>query len=159
MKTIAGSVRGKSRDLYDLHYMTEVLGVPVSDAVAWAQQMRPPDWKPPRRHRYVARAVRKPEYWGEMDDYLDRNTTLQESDQKEMASVMFAALREIQKLDKNPTVPSRSDIRSSGDIRSPDALPSMTRYCGHGGGAPCRRRVAPGKVCPLHQMKPRGRPT
>ena len=100
MKIIAGSVRGKSRDLYDLHYMIEELGVPTTEAVTWAQQMRPPDWKPSRRHRYVMRSTRRPAYWDELNGYLTSNESLQESDQKAMTSVMLDALTVIQRFDK-----------------------------------------------------------
>lgn len=100
MKIIAGSVRGKSRDLYDLHYMIEELGVPITEAVTWAQQMRPPDWKPSRRYRYVIRSTRRPAYWDELNGYLTSNENLQESDQKAMTSVMLDALTVIQRFDK-----------------------------------------------------------
>lgn len=157
MKIIAGSTRGKSRDLYDLHYMIEELGVSTTAAVAWAQKIRPSDWKPSRRHRYVGRTARRPTYWNELDGYLRNSDYLQEADQEAMTSVMLAALTEIQRLDKEAAEHDRSKTRSSDSGRSHDELAAMTRYCGHG-DRPCRRRVAPGKICPVHRQRPRGQP-
>lgn len=157
MKIIAGSTRGKSRDLYDLHHMITRLGVPAASAVKWAQRIRPPDWKPSRRHRYVGRATKRPRYWDELDGYLPADGHLQETDQQAMTSVMLDALTEIQRLDKEAAAHRSGKKRSSGRDRSHDAPAAPTRYCGHG-DRPCGRRVAPGKVCPVHGQPPRGRP-
>ena len=157
MKIVAGSVRGKSRDIYDLHYMIEELGVSSSDAVAWAQKTRPEGWNPPRRHRYVKRTVRKPTYWDELNRYLPTNEHLQETDKEAMATVMLDVLEEIQRLDKKSNTHSHGGKRSSDGRRSSGTRkPSTTRYCGHG-DRPCQRRVAPGKVCPVHRRPPRGK--
>lgn len=155
MKIIAGSVRGKSRDLYDLHYMIEELGVSHQAAVGWALKMQPADWKPARRHRYIRRATSRSPYWDEMDGYLSNDNQLQQIDKEAMTTVMLDALSEIQRLDREAA--ERSKDKASGGGRSHTGPVAKTRYCGHG-KRPCRRRVAPGKVCPVHGKKPRGRP-
>ena len=157
MKIIAGSTRGKSRDLYDLHYMIEELGVSRTAAVAWAQKMRPSEWTPARRHRYVKRATRRPAYWDELNGYLRVGEQVQEADKEAMSAVMLDALTEIQRLDAEAAERSRSPKQSSGGGRSANTrLALTTRYCAHG-DRPCQRRVAPGKVCPVHRQPPRGR--
>ena len=143
MKIIAGATRGKPRDLYDLRYMIEELGVPAADAVKWAQKTRPAGWKPARRHRHVKRTTRKPAYWTELNGYLPGGEQVQEADKKAMSAVMLDSLTKIQKLDK----------KAAGGR---DAA-ATTRLCGHGDRS-CQRRVAPGKVCPVHPRPPRGRP-
>ena len=158
MKIIAGSSRGKSRDLYDLHYMIEELGVSSTAAVAWAQNMRPAEWIPARRHRYVKKAVRRPAYWDELNGYLRDGGQVQEADTEAISAVMLDALAEIQKPDGGAAERSRSAKQSSGGGRADGRrLALTTRYCGHG-DRPCQRRVARGKVCPLHGQPPRGRP-
>ena len=157
MKIIAGSTRGKSRDLYDLRYMIEELGVSSTAAVAWAQKTRPSGWVPARRHRYVKRTTRRPAYWDELNGYLGSSEQVQEADKEAMSAVMLDAVTEIQRLDKEAAARRRSRTRSSGGGRSDDGLAPMTRYCGHG-DRPCRRRVAAGKICPVHRQPPRGRP-
>ena len=157
MKIIAGSTRGKSRDLYDLHYMIEELGVSKTAAVTWAQKMRPLDWTPARRHRYVKRTARRPAYWDELNGYLRAGEQVQEGDKEAMSAVMLDSLTEIQRLDEEAAERSRSGKRSSGGGRSNGGrLALTTRCCGHG-ARPCQRRVAPGKVCPVHRQPPRGR--
>ena len=152
MKIVAGSVRGKSRDIYDLHYMIEELGVSSSAAVAWAQKTRPKGWNPSRRHRYVKRTTRKPTYWDELNRYLPTNEHVQETDKKAMTTVMLDALEDIQRLDNKSATHSHGGKRSSGGTRKL----LTTRYCGHGDQR-CQRRVAHGKVCPVHRRQPRGR--
>lgn len=100
MKIIAGSTRGKSRDLYDLRYMVEELGVSDDDAVAWALKMRPAGWNPARRHRHVMRTARRPGYWDELNGYLRNSEQVQEIDKEAMSDVMLDALTEIQRLDR-----------------------------------------------------------
>ncbi|MCY4421603.1 MAG: nucleotidyl transferase AbiEii/AbiGii toxin family protein [Acidimicrobiaceae bacterium] len=155
MKIVAGSTRGKPRDLYDLRYMIADLGVPAADASVWAQKTRPSDWKPARRHRYVQRATRKPAYWAELNGYLRGDEQVQDVDREAMSAVMLDAVAEIQRLDQEAAA-SRRDTRSSGGGRSGDPPVPVTRYCGHG-DRPCRRRVAPGKTCPVHRRPPCGR--
>ena len=158
MKIIAGSTRGKSRDLYDLRYMIEELGVSPTAAVAWAQKTRPSDWRPARRHRYVKRTARRPAYWDELNGYLRNGEQVQEADKEAMSTVMLDALTEIQRLDREAAARSRGGNRSSGSgLSDGGVLALTTRYCGHG-DRPCQRRVAPGKVCPVHRQPPRGRP-
>ena len=113
MKIVAGSVRGKSRDIYDLHYMIEELGVSISAAVAWAQKTRPKGWNPVRRHRYVKRTARKPTYWDELNRYLSDSEQVQETDKEAMSTVMLGALREIQRLDKESAAHSRGGDRTN----------------------------------------------
>ena len=157
MKIIAGSTRGKSRDLYDLRYMIEDLGVSPTAAVAWAQKTRPSGWKPARRHRYVKRTTRKPAYWDELDGYLPNIEQVQAADKEAMSAVMLDAVSEIQNLDKEAAESGRSRSRSSDSGSSGDEVAPTTRYCGHG-DRPCQRRVAAGKVCPVHRQPPRGGP-
>ena len=114
MKIVAGSVRGKSRDIYDLHYMIEELGVSNSAAVTWAQKTRPKDWNPSRRHRYVKRTVRKPTYWDELNVYLSQDEAIQKTDKEAMTTVMIDVLEEIQRLDK------KSNTHSHG-VKPPGA--------------------------------------
>ena len=157
MKIIAGSERGKSRDLYDLRYMIEKLGVSPTAAVAWAQKTRPSGWKPARRHRHVKRTTRRPAYWDELNGYLRNSEQVQEADKEAMSTVMLDALTEIQRLDREAAARSRGGDRSSGSGRSDGGgLALTTRYCGYGDRR-CRRRVAPGKVCPVHGQPPCGR--
>ena len=158
MKIIAGSTRGKSRDLYDLRYMIEELGVSPTAAVAWAQKTRPSDWRPARRHRYVKRTTRKPAYWDELNGYLPNSEQVQTADKEAMSAVMLDALTEIQGLDREAVARSRGGDRSSGSgLSDGGVLALTTRHCGHG-DRPCQRRVAPGKACPVHRQPPRGRP-
>ena len=108
-------------------------------------------------HRYVKRAVRKPKYWDELNGYLSEGEQVQENDKEAMSAVMLGALTEIQKPDKEAADRSRSIQRSSGGGRTAgDGLVPTTRYCGHG-ARPCQRRVASGKVCPVHGQSPSGR--
>ena len=151
MKIVAGSVRGKVRDLHDLDYMLNQLGVSSDEAMAWAQRLRPPDWKPARRHRFVKRTVRKPAYWLEMNSYLPASRGLKGADQQRMASGMLKLLADMQKPDKPARGQDDPQGKSHGEKEKPP-----TRLCGHGTPA-CRRRVAPGKKCPVHKKPPKGR--
>lgn len=92
MKIIAGSVRGKARDLYDLDYMLNCLGVSREEAMEWAHLLKPSDWKPVRRHRFVTRMARDLSRWVEMDDYLPVEQVLKDVDYQRMASVMLELL-------------------------------------------------------------------
>ena len=158
MKIIAGSTRCKPRDLYDLRYMIEELGVSPTAAIAWAQKTRPADWNPARRHRYVKRTTRKPAYWEALNRYLRNNEQIQEADKEAMSTVMLDTLTEIQRLNKEAAQRGRAANRSSGSDRSDDVVPApTTKYCGHG-DSPCQRTVAAGKVCPVHLKPPRGQP-
>ena len=158
MKIIAGSTRGKSRDLYDLRYMIEELAVSSTAAVAWAQKTRPARWNPARRHRYVKRTTRRPAYWDELNGYLRNSEQIQEADKEAMSTVMLDALTGIQRLDREAAARGRAGNRSSDSDRSDGGVPApTTKYCGHG-DRPCQRTVAAGKVCPVHRQPPRGRP-
>lgn len=151
MKIVAGSVRGKARDLYDLDYMLNQLGASRDEAMAWAQHLKPSGWKPARRHRFVKRTVSNPAYWQEMDNYLPARQALGDSDRQRMASGMLEFLADMQEPDK----PSRSRANQQNTPQGAKEKPP-TRLCGHG-NPPCRRRVAAGKKCPAHKKPPKGK--
>ena len=139
MKVVAGSTRRKARDLYDLDYMFEHLGISSDEAARWARRIAPDDWKPARRHRFVKRTVQKPAYWQEMDRYLQREHYLDVSDRTRMASGMLDLLSAMQK----PEQPSKTTV-----VGLPFSHDELTTMASSGGGVGlCGAPTKTGETC------------
>ncbi len=96
MKIIAGSLRSKPRDLYDLHDLRHRLQVTEDAATQWVKRMQPEDWKPARRHRHVKRMLRREAFWEDLNNYLHVKESLTPTDHNAMAETMLNALGNIQ---------------------------------------------------------------